>query len=76
MIETLQTLTCNGAADGTVDKRDEHIAAFLENLKKEQQASQVQATQCTSIDRIRSLYEIRRCATMTISGKVREAGAA
>ena len=39
MIETLQTLTCNGAGDGTVDKRDEHIAAFLENLKKEQQAS-------------------------------------
>ena len=39
VIETLQTLTCNGAGDGTVDKRDEHIAAFLENLKKEQQAS-------------------------------------
>jgi len=40
VIETLQTLTCSatgGTADGTVDKRDEHIAAFLENLKKEQQ---------------------------------------
>jgi hypothetical protein len=39
VIETLQTLTCSGSGgDGTsVDKREESIAQFLENLKKEQQ---------------------------------------
>lgn len=34
VIETLQTLTCSGAE---TDKREESIAQFLENLKKEQQ---------------------------------------
>ena len=43
VIETLQTLTCS-AEQGTVDKRDEHIAAFLENLKKEQQAREIAPT--------------------------------
>lgn len=34
VIETLQTLTCSGAE---TDRREESIAQFLENLKKEQQ---------------------------------------
>ncbi len=36
VIETLQTLACNGGAE-TVDRREESIAHFLEQLKKEQQ---------------------------------------